>query len=164
MEESTFRDGLLPFTIFPFFDATVEDNCLGVVSIFSCEEGGSIASLLGTGVDSFLWVAILALGSKEEAGLGFCCLALGRALAFVVSLRAGEDAEEGATCDVCGAGEEDGGAGEDFWKKETMERCLAEEVAVLPATALAGVRAAVLPGVRSSAIVSFGATGQWKLE
>jgi hypothetical protein len=134
-----------------------ESICFGVVSIFSCEEGGSSASLLGTGVDSFLWLAILALGSKEEADLGFCCFALGGiALAFVVSLRAGEDAEEGETCDCCrGAGEEDG-AGEDFWKKETMERCLTDEVAVLPVAALAGVRAAVLPAARSSAIVLFG--------
>lgn len=62
-----------------------DGSCFGVESIFSCDEGGSIASLLGTGVESSFLESV-ALGSNVA---GFCRegLVLGRELAFVVSLR-----------------------------------------------------------------------------
>lgn len=116
---------------------------MGVAS-FSCELGGSSASLLGTGVESFA----LALGSK--AGAGF---ALGRELALVVSFRV----EEGSVVTLAAAGEE-ATAGEDFWKKDLMDLCFEVEEADAPdlvLMGLAGVRAAaLLPAALSLAMIS----------
>ena len=61
-------------------------------------------------------------------------MVLGKELALVVSFKQGESGE---TFDSG----EDAGPGEDFWKKDMIERCLADEDAELPLTALAGVRA-----------------------
>ena len=100
--------------------------------LFSCELGGSGASLLGIGVDSF--------ALAEKAGLG-----LGRELALVVSFKQVEG--PGETFDSG----EDAGPGEDFWKKDMIDRCLADEEAELPLTALAGVRA---PPAEVAAVLS----------
>lgn len=81
-----------------------------------------MASLLATGVEGFALV--------DEADLN-----LGRALALVVSWR--QAGGSGATF-VEG---DDAGPGEDFWKKETIDLCLADEDGVLPVADLAGVRA-----------------------
>lgn len=91
--------------------------------VFSCELGGSRASLLGTGVDSFFFLT-------EEVGF-----ALGRVLALVVSLK---QVESGETFD----NGEDAGPGDDFWKKDMIDCCFADDEAELRAMALAGVRAA----------------------
>lgn len=116
----TLRDGLLSriasAAAAPFiFD--VAAKLVGVAlssdaggSWFSWELDGSMASLLGTGVDSLV---------------GF--LVFGRELALVVSLR---HEEEGAG-ETFVRGEEAGAgalgpAGDDFWKKETIVRCLVE--------------------------------------
>lgn len=102
--------------------------------MFSCELGGSGASLLGTGVESFV------------EGFG-----LGRELALVVSFRCGS----GET--FCDSGEDAGAPpGEDFWKKEKMERCLVLDEEAEPAPGLgpepfAGVRA--VPALLSPAMV-----------
>lgn len=125
----TFREGL------SLVDSTFVGACLdledivagkgsaspGVGRAFSCELGGSSASLLGTGVDSFF---------EEEAGF-----ALGKELALVVSFK---QVESGVTFDSG----DDAGPGEDFWKKDMIDRCFADEEAELPVTFLAGVRAA----------------------
>lgn len=94
-----------------------------------------MASLLGTGVDSLV----------EDLGvcLGVCFgVGLGRELAFVVSRRHNDCLLAGVFLlrgDDAGAGLE-GGA---FWKKETMERCLAEEEGAAGLVALEGVLAVV---------------------
>ena len=101
------------------------------VDSFSCELGGSIASLLGTGVDSLFEVLVVDLG-----------VGLGRELALVVSRRHNDCLLAGVFLlrgDDAGAGLE-GGA---FWKKETMERCLAEEEGAAGLVALEGVLAVV---------------------
>jgi hypothetical protein len=127
----TFREGLLPAA------STLTEGCLDLEDIvvgegraspalpgrvFSCELGGSRASLLGTGVDSFFLA--------EEVGF-----ALGRELALVVSFK---QVESGETFD----NGEDAGPGEDFWKNDMIDRCFADDEAELRAMALAGVRAA----------------------
>jgi hypothetical protein len=69
---------------------------------------------------------------------------LGRVLAFVVSFKHEDCLLAGvafARGDDAGAAGEEGGA---FWKKETIERCLAEEVGAGGLVAFAGVRAVVL--------------------
>jgi hypothetical protein len=106
-----------------------------VESIFSWELGGSIASLSGTGVVCF--TATVGLALTLESGVVF-----GKEFALVVSFKH-EDClfagEAFASGDDAAAGDE-GGA---FWKKETIERCLAEEVVAAGLVALAGVRATV---------------------
>lgn len=68
--------------------------------------------------------------------------ALGRELALVVSLRQ-DDGLLGVTFD---SGDEAaaGVEGAAFWKKETIDRCLAEEVEAAGFVAFAGVRAGAL--------------------
>ncbi len=127
----TLRDGLLPD------DSTCAGVCLdfaelgvgeGRVSsdtvgcLFSWELGGSMASLLGTGVDSFRLM---------EADLAF-----GRKLALVVSFKQVEGS--GETFD----NGDEAGAGEDFWKKDMIDRCLPDAEAELFVTGFEGVRAA----------------------
>jgi hypothetical protein len=110
--------------------------------MFSCELGGSIASLLGTGVESL----------TADLNAGF---ALGRELALVVSFRVEDSLALGVTLE---RGDEAAAAGDDgaaFEKNETIDRCLAEEVLAAGLVAFAGVRAEAL----SAAMMK--ATGQW---
>lgn len=105
-------------------------------SRFSWELGGSIASLSGTGVVCLM--ATVGLGLDLESGVVF-----GKEFAFVVSFKHEDCLVVGdafARGDDAAAAGEEGGA---FWKKETIERCLAEEVVAAGLVALAGVRAAV---------------------
>jgi hypothetical protein len=81
-----------------------EGRSAEAASMFSCELGGSRASLLGTGVDNFTLVAGL------NAGAGFV---LGRELFLVVSFRH-EDLEAGSGEGLEAVAGEDAGAGEDF--------------------------------------------------
>lgn len=112
-------------------------------SMFSWELGGSIASLLGTGVES------LTEGLKGS-------FALGRELALVVSLRQ----EDFLASVVTFERGEDAGAGLEgvaFEKKEMMDLCLAEEEAAAGLVAFAGVRAAAL------SLAMIVVTSQWPL-
>lgn len=115
--------------------------------MFSWELGGSIASLLGTGVES------LTEGLRGS-------FALGSELALVVSLRQ-DDCLLGVTFesgDEAAAGVE----GAAFEKKETMDRCLADEVVAAGLVAFAGVRAAA--EAFSAAMMGdwpMAGTGQW---
>jgi hypothetical protein len=113
--------------------------------MFSWELGGPNASLLGAGV------AILGLEAVLKAGGGFV---LGRELALVVSFKQEEVLGSGETLVV---GEEDATPGDDFWKKETMDRCLADDeapVGRLAAPPLAGVRAALLPALSPAMLLA----------
>lgn len=107
---------------------------LAIASTFSCELGGSGASLLGTGVEGFL-----------VEGFAF-----GKKFALVSFKHEGFVGSEGCFFAVAGPD------GEDFWKKEKIDRCFAEEEAErvgLGAAPLAGVRAApILLPVSSPAI------------
>lgn len=105
------------------------ESTLALLSRFSGELGGSMASLLGTGVDNLV----------EDFA------ALGRALALVVSLRQveGLGVESLETLD---SGDEAGPfVGVVFWKKEKMDFCLLDEAEGVVAGLVAfGVRAAAL--------------------
>jgi hypothetical protein len=152
------RDGLLPLTTAltaAFLALTAAGIVVGDVrasrapsertSMFSWELGGPNASLLGAGV------AILGLAAVLKAGGGF---ALGRELALVVSFKQEEVLGSGETLAV---GEEDATPGDDFWKKETMDRCLADDeapVGRLAAPPLAGVRAALLPALSPAMLLA----------
>lgn len=74
-------------------------------------------------------------------------LGLGRELALVVSFRQLGCLGSGETFSLAAAAGEDAVPGEDFWKKEKMDRCFEEEADAEPAglAGLAGVRAAAAP-------------------
>jgi hypothetical protein len=133
-----------------------------VVSIFSCELGGPIASLLGTGVDN--------LTEDLTSLAGFEGFALGRKLALVVSFRqdglsgSGETFAEAAAA-TAAEGEDVAEpvlalatlpppcAGEDFWKNEKMDCCLPVD-AVDAFCGLAGVRAAAAAPPAAAVLLS----------
>ena len=195
----TFRDGLLAE------GAVAGDDCVGFLaaedivlgdgraslaafaaeSRFSWELGGSSTSLLGTGVES------LTEGLADLANLG---LGLGRELAFVVSCRqeglrgsgetftldgGAEDRGEDATAGLRSLARPPDAAGEDFWKKDTMERCLpaedadavlgladAVELEAPAPVGLAGVRAAPDAAFLSPGMVTrlrVNQTRRWRL-
>lgn len=104
------------------------------VSSFSWELLGSSASLEGTGVESFC--AGFALGKKLAA----------------VSLRQELGSEE--TC-AREAGDGVAAAGEDFWKKDMIDRCFAEEET--DDAAFAGCRAGVRAALAFSPAMMHGA-------
>lgn len=96
-----------------------------------------MASLLGTGVESFV------------DGFG-----LGRELALVVSCKHEERLGSGET--LLRAAGEDAATGDDFWKKLMMDRCFAEAVAE-PAglgAGFAGVRAVLEPSLSPAMVIS----------
>lgn len=93
-----------------------------------------MASLSGTGVVCFVAVVGVDLGLERGVDLG-------RELAFVVSFKQDDclGVGEGFAKGEEAAAGEDGGA---FEKKETIERCLAEEVGAAAFVDFAGVRTA----------------------
>lgn len=143
-EQLTFREGLLPA-------ASTSLTLKGIVlegksssssagRLFSCELGGSSASLLATGVESLVL-------AREGV-----ILVLGKELALVVSFKC--VVEAGGVSDPTFDSEGDAVWGDDFWKKETIDRCLvAVEAVDLDGTGLAGVLAPAVPGWALPAMV-----------
>lgn len=132
----TFRIGLLGATSLSGASANLTLERLTVDSIFSCELGGSRASLEGTGVESsaknFVFGRELALALVSFRGEDHCISD------EVFSRVAGELA-----------------TGEDFWKNDIIDFCLVvEEPPAAGRVALAGVRAALAalsPGMAARA-------------
>lgn len=119
--------GCLALAVAVAGDGRDADAAMAEEAMFSCELGGSSTSLLGTGVESLV------------EGFG-----LGRELALVVSFRREEWCGSGET--FCDSGEDAlGPPGEDFWKKEKMERCLVDE----EAEAVPGFEPGAFAGVRA---------------